>query len=77
MWARPNDFIVVMIGNTNMKKLCSEPDCFQLVDLVWEGVKNSDGSYYPPSLKCWNYRTENDRKNIKRKRKEANKLINR
>lgn len=59
--------------NMEKTKICSEKDCYEMVDLEFDVVKNADGSYYILSLKCWNCRTDQDRKKIKRKRKEQNK----
>lgn len=55
-------------------KTCSEEGCYGTVNLdpiIGDVVLKPDGSYYAPSLKCWDCRTDNDKKNIKRKRKEG------
>lgn len=54
------------------KRLCSENDCFKEVedDII---EKSATGKIYEPSLKCWNCRTDQDRKKIKRFRKVHNK----
>ena len=59
-------------------KLCSEADCYKNVDLdplCGDVVYLISGEIYVPSLKCWDCRTENDRKKIKRKRKEVRKQL--
>ncbi len=52
--------------------LCSEPDCYSVLkeDDIERGVS---GAIYGRSKKCWNCRTDADRKAIKRFRKETNK----
>lgn len=63
---------------TSTKKICSEPDCFKTVSLATVGgdvVYKPDGSIYERSLKCWDCRTETDRKAIKRARNKYNRLV--
>lgn len=52
--------------------LCDGPDCFKVVkeDDIERGVS---GKIYERSKKCWDCRTDQDRKAIKRFRKETNK----
>jgi len=60
------------------EKLCSESDCYGKVDLdplLGDVVYKKDGTIYEPSLKCWECRTDQDRKKIKRKRKEVRKQL--
>jgi hypothetical protein len=59
-------------------KLCSEKDCYKEISLDpidGDVVVKVDGTYYEPSLKCWDCRTDQDRKKIKRKRKEVRKQL--
>jgi hypothetical protein len=58
-----------------MKKLCSEQNCFNMVDSA-DLLEISPGKIYEPSLKCWDCRTDQDRKKIKRRRKLINKKNN-
>jgi hypothetical protein len=57
------------------KKLCSESDCFEKVDSD-EMVKMADGTFHPLSLKCWDCRTDEDRKKLKNYRKSRRKAEN-
>jgi hypothetical protein len=71
---------VALRSKAKMKKtpLCSEDDCYGKVDLdpeIGDVVVKKDGTYYEPSLKCLNCRTDQDRKKIKRKRKEVRKQL--
>ena len=54
------------------KKLCSEPDCYNKVDEddIERGV---DGTIYERSKKCWDCRTDADKKAIKRFRSKTKK----
>ena len=57
-------------------KLCSETDCYEEIDLdpeIGDVVVLLNGEFYEPSLKCWDCRTDQDRKKIKRKRKDVRK----
>lgn len=56
------------------KKLCSEKDCFKVVEEN-DIERNNKGEIYERSKKCWNCRTELDRKAIKRWRKNQRKNI--
>ena len=53
-------------------ELCSETDCYKTVteEDIERGV---DGHIYERSKKCWDCRTDSDRKAIKRFRKETRK----
>ncbi len=55
-----------------MKKynaLCIEDDCFNVV--VEDDIeRNQNGDIYERSRKCWNCRTSQDKKTIKRWRKK-------
>jgi len=55
------------------KIICSEADCFNPVDLEFDVEYSASGKPYKPSQKCWECRTAQDRKKIKRFRKIHNK----
>ena len=60
-----------------IKKVCSEKDCFKIVDLEDES-KKQDGTYHRIALKCFDCRTPqecNTLKNYnKRQRRKRNKI---
>lgn len=62
-----------------MKKLCSQDGCFEKVDYEPEFgdvVIRADGTFHPLSLKCWDCRTDEDRKKLKEYRKRLRKKAN-
>jgi hypothetical protein len=50
-------------------KVCSEDDCFSIVSED-DIERDIDGNIYERSKKCWNCRTVNDRKAIKKWRQK-------
>jgi hypothetical protein len=56
-------------------QICSEPDCYKDVDLELEAVKKPDGSYYERSLKCFDCRTDSDKRAIKANAKKWRKKV--
>ena len=52
----------------NYNKLCSEDDCFNLVEEN-DIERNKKGEIYERSKKCWDCRTKQDRRAIKEWRK--------
>lgn len=56
----------------NYKKVCTSEDCYEIVDES-DIERDSDGNIYERSKKCWECRTAQDRKAIKKWRQHHKK----